>query len=122
MASTASSFAASAPRSGSPIRQQRSGVKADPEIALPGNGQPDARSVVEPKWTRPTPEGFLHVCCDCGLAHSVDFRVNKKTGLAEYRMYQTEDSRKLTQIGRQHNNELDASALLELREYEKAPH
>lgn len=27
------------------------------------------------KWIQPQPRGYLMVCCDCGLAHEMDFRV-----------------------------------------------
>jgi len=29
------------------------------------------------EWYRPKMNGFIHVCCDCGLKHKVDFKVFK---------------------------------------------
>ena len=36
------------------------------------------------EWIYPTPVGHRLACCDCGLVHEVDFRV--EDGRAEYRM------------------------------------
>lgn len=29
------------------------------------------------EWFQPTHRKFKHMCCDCGLVHSVDFKVDK---------------------------------------------
>jgi hypothetical protein len=29
------------------------------------------------EWVQPTPRGYKMACCDCGLVHSLDFRVIK---------------------------------------------
>lgn len=37
------------------------------------------------EWLRPKVKGFKMACCDCGLVHTLDFRVH--TGRAEFRAY-----------------------------------
>lgn len=29
------------------------------------------------EWIQPVKKGYLMVCCDCGLAHEMEFRVSK---------------------------------------------
>lgn len=37
------------------------------------------------EWLRPIRRGYRAACCDCGLVHRMDFRVND--GHAEFRAY-----------------------------------
>lgn len=37
------------------------------------------------EWVRPTPTGYRHACCDCGLVHRMDFRVDD--GRVEFRVF-----------------------------------
>ncbi len=32
------------------------------------------------EWIQPAPKGYRMACCDCGLVHSLDFRVIKYAG------------------------------------------
>lgn len=48
-----------------------------------------ALAVESGEWIMPDPQqGFLWGCCDCGLFHSVDFRV--VDGHVEFRVYRDE--------------------------------
>lgn len=33
------------------------------------------KKVLSNRWQQPVMEGYLMKCCDCGLIHSVDFRI-----------------------------------------------
>jgi hypothetical protein len=97
-----------------PTKSSASSASRRADLGSPrstGAGQ-KARPGAPTSWTRPAPRGFFHVCCDCGLTHKMNFRVGE-SGLAEYQMYVDDDARKLTQIGREHGNKLDAQELLE---------
>ncbi len=37
------------------------------------------------EWVEPVKKGYLMSCCDCGLVHSMDFRV--KRGRAQFRAF-----------------------------------
>lgn len=40
------------------------------------------------EWTQPIENGYRMVCCDCGLAHLVDFRIEK--GKVQLRAFREE--------------------------------
>lgn len=37
------------------------------------------------EWTQPIRNGYLMKCCDCGLVHSMDFRIRR--GRAQFRAF-----------------------------------
>jgi len=56
----------------------------------------------EPKageWVQPVRKGYKMCCCDCGLVHSIDFRV--KDGRVQFRVFRNNRS---TALVRRHNN------------------
>ena len=38
--------------------------------------KPIYKDVKPGQWVTPTNKGYLFACCDCGLVHKMDFRVN----------------------------------------------
>lgn len=51
------------------------------------------------EWIQPVEEGYKMQCCDCGLVHRMDFRV--EDGRAQFRAFR--DNRATGQV-RRHNN------------------
>lgn len=41
------------------------------------------------EWVQPTRKGYLLQCCDCGLIHSLDFRIlkNGRGNFIQFRAY-----------------------------------
>ena len=39
----------------------------------------------EGKWIQPVDKGYKLCCCDCGLVHSIDFRI--KDGRVQFRVF-----------------------------------
>lgn len=35
------------------------------------------KQVVEGEWVQPIRKGYKMACCDCGLVHTVNFRIHK---------------------------------------------
>jgi hypothetical protein len=66
----------------------------------------------EDEWVRPVERSYKMCCCDCGLVHSVDFRV--VNGLVEFRMRRddeaTEAERHGSPTGARSNRTASASA------------
>lgn len=40
---------------------------------------------VEGEWVQPVRRGYRMACCDCGLVHTMDFRVSK--GRTQFRVF-----------------------------------
>lgn len=53
----------------------------------------------EGEWIFPVRKGYRHCCCDCGLVHDVDFRVQE--GRIEFRVFR--NNRSTGQIRRYSN-------------------
>ena len=51
------------------------------------------------EWVQPVRNGYKMACCDCGLVHSMDFRV--KEGRAQFRVFRNNRS---TALMRRHHN------------------
>ncbi len=51
------------------------------------------------EWIQPVRKGYKMACCDCGLVHSMDFRV--KEGRAQFRVFRNNRS---TALMRRHRN------------------
>jgi hypothetical protein len=50
-------------------------------------------SYLKPKageWVQPVRKGYRLACCDCGLVHTLDFRVSN--GRAQFRAFRNERS------------------------------
>ena len=41
------------------------------------------------EWAQPIRKGYTLQCCDCGLVHSMDFRVHK--GKIQFRAYRVDE-------------------------------
>ncbi len=39
--------------------------------------EPKYPTIKDNEWQTPIHRGYKIICCDCGLAHDMDFRVNK---------------------------------------------
>ena len=50
------------------------------------------------RWVQPVEEGYKMACCDCGLVHTMDFRV--EDGRAQFRARRNNRS---TALMRRHN-------------------
>lgn len=53
----------------------------------------------EGEWHRPIEKGYKMCCCDCGLVHTVDFRIHE--GHVELRVFRNNRS---TAMVRRHRN------------------
>jgi hypothetical protein len=42
------------------------------------------------EWVQPVKRGYKLACCDCGLVHTLDFRIHK--GRAQFRAFRNERS------------------------------
>jgi hypothetical protein len=60
----------------------------------PAYEQPEAG-----EWVQPIEEGYKMACCDCGLVHTLDFRV--EDGRAQFRVFRNNRS---TALVRRHRN------------------
>ncbi len=45
----------------------------------------DYHHITEGEWFRPTKRGFREQCCDCGLVHTLNFRI--KDGHIEFQTF-----------------------------------
>jgi hypothetical protein len=55
------------------------------------------------EWIQPVPRGYRMACCDCGLVHTVDFRV--RAGRIQFRV--ARNNRSTGQIRRHDREKLD---------------
>jgi hypothetical protein len=53
----------------------------------------------EAEWIEPVEVGYKMACCDCGLVHKIDFRI--ENGKVQFRVFR--DNRATGQM-RRHNN------------------
>lgn len=57
----------------------------------------------EGEWIRPVRRGYKVACCDCGLVHSIDFRIKDRR--IEFRVFA--DNRATGQVRRHMTQEAD---------------
>jgi hypothetical protein len=61
---------------------------------------PDPQSTADDwsRWVRPGPEDNLAVCCGCGLAHRIDYRIGEDGG-PEFRVRVDHEATELERAG-----------------------
>ena len=49
------------------------------------------------KWIQPVRKRYLMMCCDCGLVHELDFRIDKK-----HIQFRARRNERVTKVARRH--------------------